>query len=204
MSIGGGVFYYFSTQKTPLGPSPSGGTSGKTPSPSPSGPSPSNKTPSPSPSGKTPSVTLKKKAKHVLLKRVDGKDTAINVLEIKVVTPSGTLTNSDMTAFIEPQASPANEFGPQFLIDGSKEYKASDNTYTLPHTTESKSAYMKLTLNKEQDIKEISVLNRQDCCQDRIVGTELQILASDNSVIFKAGLNIAADIFTWDDSFIYK
>jgi hypothetical protein len=209
VSIGGGAFYYFSPEKKPSiagnqTPSPSSGPSGKTPAPSPSG-GPSGKTPSPSPSGGTSGGTPpKKKAKHILLKRVDGKDTSINVLEIKVVTQTKTLTKTDMTAVIEPQASPANEFGPQFLIDGSLEYKASDNTYTLPHTTESKSAYMKITLNKEEDIKEISVYNRQDCCKDRIIGTELQILASDNSVIFKASLDIASDVFIWDDSFIYK
>ena len=216
MSIGGGAFYYFSTEKKPsvggtqqtklpsgessgTTPSPFGGTSGKTPSPS--GGS-FGKTPSPSPSDGTPT---KKKAKHILLKRVDGKETPINILEIEIVTAGGTtLTKSDMTAVVEPQLSPANQFGPQFLIDGSLEYKANDTTYTLAHTTASSSAYMKITLNKEDYIKEISVHNRPDCCQDRLIGTELQILASDNSVIFKETFNVAADLAVFDDTYIYK
>ena len=224
LSIGGGALYYFSTKKKPS-PSPSGKTpspspAGTTPSPSgttpsPSGitpsPSPSGKTPSPSPSGKTPSPSPspsrvappRKKAKYILLKRVDGKDTAINVLEIKVITPTKTLTKTDMTAVLDPQYASANEFGPEFLIDGSLNYTANGTTYTLPHTTDSRLAYMKLTLNNEEEIQQVSVHNRVDCCKDRIIGTQLQILASDNSIIFQAGLNDASDVFTWNDSLIY-
>lgn len=164
-----------------------------TPTPSPQ-PQPQLQTPllpPPPPQLSAPPVV---KGRYVQLKRSDGKDESINILEIEVYNKNGKITQG-ITPSIYPQHGEVKYFGPQYLIDGLSPSKFPNNDWKLPHTTASKDAFMELDLGSEQEIDRVVIKNRQDCCKDRMVGTELQILDSNAAVKYSFKIQEVKDVY---------
>ncbi len=78
-------------------------------------------------------------------------------------------------------------FVPRNAIDGD----ATTFTSTLP---EDKVATLTLTLKNEAVITRVEVLNRQDCCNDRLAGAKLSLLDSTMNIVWSGVLTGAKDI----------
>ena len=127
------------------------------------------------------------KARYVVLKRVDGKDTPINISGLEVYDPSGVIIAPDtMTPSLWPQFEDEATYGPQFILDDK------DGT---AQTVASKDAYMQLDLKTEKAIGRIIIRNRTDKNKDYIVGTALVLRKSDNSSAVYRKITNAQDLY---------
>lgn len=134
------------------------------------------------------------KGRYVQLKRGDGKDEHINILEIEVYDKDNKKITDNIIPTLSPQYGDVKVFGPQFLIDNSAPSNFSSG-WKLPHTTASKDAFMRLDLGTEREITRVIIKNRLDCCKERIVGTEIQILGNNSNIKYSSKINQVQDVY---------
>ncbi len=123
--------------------------------------------------------------KTVLLERPS--DQAINIADILLyddllqLIPSSNITGSISPQLANDLANYPAGFGPSSLLD--------NNTGTFGHTNNlvsaSSSQNMKLVLTNPMKIKRIVIMNRLDCCQDRIATVSVKTLDSNNVQLSK-------------------
>ena len=101
-----------------------------------------------------------------------GDYTSINLGEVLVYNKNTPITISGGS--VVPQF---RDWGWRNVIDGSPS--------TFAHTTADLNARITLDLGMAQPVDEIVIVNRQDCCQERIIGCELQLLDVGMNVLKK-------------------
>jgi len=134
-------------------------------------PSPS---PDPSPSGSSPSPTPAPtyvEGQYVRIKR-EGAGDVLNIAEIGVFDDDGVLISKSKDV---NGGSDAHGAGPYANLTNGV---LADFAHT---TSVDADDHITIDLGGVKKIGEIVVVNRKDCCQDRIVGTKLQVLLSDDS-----------------------
>lgn len=158
---------------------------------------PSTATPSQIPV-ETPSKPLLKTAQFVRLQRTDNRDEYINILEMEVYDGSNNKITAGVIPSLGPQYENANVFGPQFMIDSKATVNWGENGSGLPHTMNTKDAFMQIDLGSNKEITKVVVKNRLDCCKARIIGASLILISSDGTEIFKESINEVKDVYTFD------
>ena len=95
----------------------------------------------------------------------------LNVSEIMVYTPDGKMVPI-VSGYVNPQM---GGYGWQNLID--------KNPDTFAHTESHPAGMLGVRLAGNTEIGFIAVANRRDCCVDRILGSELQLLDANENVV---------------------
>ena len=121
------------------------------------------------------STTAIDNVRYVRVQRVElstGKEYSINIREIAVYYKGSPIPFT--SGVIEPPFEP-EKYGWQRLSDGS--------ATTFAHSHGDPAARITLDLGSSKTVDEIVIVNRTDCCSDRIVGCELQLLDSSVKVL---------------------
>lgn len=123
---------------------------------------------------KTPNTVII--GNQVTLKRMDHNEQHINVAGLWLFDIYNKLITKDITPSLSPQYDIVTNYGPQFLMP---------NTSGVAHTQASTSAYVQLQLPYDIAISRIEVVNRKDCCLDRIIGTAVQVIRTDGTISYR-------------------
>lgn len=123
------------------------------------------------------------RVRYVLLRRVDGRREAINVSSLVARDEFGSDIVDGVKPSLHPQWGAVDRHGPQLLMPGAVPIASSFVTL-VAHTDATPDAFMMLDLGREHRVSGVRVLNRHDCCQDRIVGCSLEMQDADRNVVF--------------------
>jgi len=107
-----------------------------------------------------------KMIRYVRIQRTDDKHASISISGLEAFVNSAKI--NPIGGSIVPQFDDPSVFGPQHLYDGKKE--------TIAHSADSKDGYVEIDLGKEMSITSVKILNRFDCCQERLIGCSLKLL----------------------------
>ncbi|AUT19111.1 hypothetical protein DSLPV1_140 [Dishui lake phycodnavirus 1] len=160
------------------GPAPSGGGSS-------SGGSGGSGGSGPSASEPPPPVTHVS-GQYVRIHRVGGD--VINVSEMAVFDENGVLISKGATVTGGTEAHPAGPYAN--LTNGNLD----DFAHNLDTTGED---HITIDLGSAKKIGEVILVNRRDCCQDRIVGKKLQILDTSKNVVKEIAITKAHMVYSW-------
>jgi len=87
-----------------------------------------------------------------------------------------------------------DRFGPQYLLDGVYESRVGTQ-WMLPHTFLSTDGFMQLEMVEPTPVTRFVVYNRQDCCNNRVVGSDLLVYGAEGEEVCRARINTLADIY---------
>lgn len=131
-----------------------------------------------------------KYARYVRIDRNPEIDQALmlNLNEIQVYNHQNKLIDNNVRPSLSPQYADRNRFGPKYLVDNVLTSRL-NNQWRLPHTHSSKDAFMELDLGKSHWIKRVKIVNRNDCCQDRITRARIVLLDKNRKELCSVPLN---------------
>ena len=150
-----------------------------------SGPGP-GPAPAPAPSPGPASVDTHVSGQYVRIHRVGGD--VINVSEMGVFDENGALISKGATVTGGTEAHPAGPYAN--LTNGN----LADFAHNLDTTGED---HITIDLGSAKKIGEVILVNRRDCCQDRIVGKKLQILDTSKNVVKEIAITKAQMVYSW-------
>lgn len=131
---------------------------------------------------------------RIVLQRNDNKPTPLNIQRINVYDTIGNIIpENQIKASLTPQYGDINVFGPQFLING----KDGKTTVPFAHTDSSPNAQMVLTFTGDQEIGLVEIVNRLDCCQDRIVGSIVRFINSQGVEVYSENITDIKPIYSY-------
>lgn len=96
------------------------------------------------------------------------------------------LTRDDIKNISQSSSAYGGAYPASNLIDG--------NLNNFNHTEAGSNEWVLVELNQIRKIKDIKIINRRDCCQNRIVGAVLTVLDDKMNVVYSSTLsNVAAE-----------
>ena len=132
------------------------------------------------------------RGRYITVRRIDNKKTHLNISAIWVYIQTGRNT----VAPIQPVGA---SLGPAYL---GGEFPAtnliSPNQQGFAHTDASENAYMTIDLGDTYEINTIDILNRTDCCQDRMIGTQVEVIDGRDTYIV-ANIKDAQPRYTFEN-----
>jgi len=99
----------------------------------------------------------------------------LNINEIQVFDNKNKLIENNVRPSLAPQYGNPNQFGSEFLVDNVLTSRV-NNQWRLPHTQNNNNSFMELDLGSSHWISRVRIVNRNDCCQDRITKARLVLL----------------------------
>jgi hypothetical protein len=124
--------------------------------------------------------------RYVRIKALSGE--VINVSELGVFDNTGKLISNGKTVTGGSAAHPAGPYAN--LTNGVLD--------DFAHTSTSGEDHVTIDLGGMKKIGEIVLVNRKDCCQDRIVGKKLQILNASEAVMKEIEITDNRMVYTWN------
>lgn len=73
------------------------------------------------------------------------------------------------------------------------------NNMTYNHTQDDNNAWWQVTLPRDTYITKINILNRQDCCKERLSNFDVTILDHNNVVVTSKYYEVAGNAISWDN-----
>jgi len=133
-------------------------------------------------------------------------DSILNIAEIKVYTTKSALTsylnyNTDIKALntstekVLPITADNITMSSTYLTFG-KDKLVDNNDATFAHTNFGYNEWIRITLKKDVPISKVIIVNRKDCCKERILGSVLEIRNSQNVVTYYHRLFYKKDTYT--------
>jgi hypothetical protein len=134
-----------------------------------------------------PSVSVR----YAVLTRTDGSAEYINVYAMQAYDDIGQPLVDGVIPTLYPQLSHASDFGPQFaFIDAVRP------VYTnMCHTEADPKAFIQLDFQRDTKVSMLQIVNRLDCCKNRIVGTTLYLQDSNKRTIFTYPITSEQDVY---------
>ena len=142
-------------------------------------------------------------ARYIKLTRVNqspdtGSLYGFHVLGIDVYDGNGTFISSQSTATMSSIfGNDANQFGPQYLIDGVHAKTDAGGNTRLPCTQDLSGSWMQLDFGKNVLISRIDVWNRVDCCSNRIIGTQFSVTNNAGTSLLSQNITVSQSIYNW-------
>ena len=135
--------------------------------------------------------------RYVKLFADDKTQRTLHVVEIEVFDVNGNLVSAGKTCSASTTLNDNSaNYGPQYLVDGV--YTAINNgQWRLPQTKDQPDPWFLIDLGSEVAIKKVVVHNRDDCCQDKIVGCRLGVLGEQKNLIFSEKITNSQRTYTF-------
>ena len=111
--------------------------------------------------------------------RVQLENTCLHLQEIEVINEKQ--VNVAKTSTPSASSNVWDYASPALLIDGNK--SASQGWPNSNHTRCGGMQYVELDLNADEDVKQIIIYNRPDCCQERLIGAILSLYDADRKPV---------------------
>lgn len=123
--------------------------------------------------------------RYLRIARADGRDEYMNWMEMEVYGEwNERIDSAEFTATLAPQY---GSWGPANLIDGNKS--------TMAVTSNAVNGFMEIDMGRVRRMSRVVVINRQDCCQDRAVGTQVTLRTNDQTRAFCAPITTATNVY---------
>lgn len=132
-------------------------------------------------------VEVKPKVRFIRIQFEDGKPHILNINEIQAWV-GGVNVALKKSAILGKQFATANDFGASYLVDGV-DTSMKNGKRSLAHTTDSVDSFVEVDLLTGYPVDRVTVINRDDCCQDRIVGAFIIIKDELGNVVKKQKIN---------------
>jgi len=142
--------------------------------------------PAPAPAPASSEEDTHVSGQYVRIHRVGGD--VINVSEMGVFDENGALISKGATVTGGTDAHPAGPYAN--LTNGALD----DFAHNLDTTGED---HITIDLGSTKKIGEVILVNRRDCCQDRIVGKKLQILDASKNVVKEINITDTRMVYSW-------
>jgi hypothetical protein len=135
--------------------------------------------------------------RYILIKRIDGKAEYINLSELEIYDMNGNkYDNTSFKTFSSTRYdNTTNNYISNNLIDG--------NTSKLAITKNSPDEWIMVDLGKNLVIGKMILVNRIDCCKERIVGCSISLININDTAdkfveVFTSNINEILDTYTYD------
>jgi hypothetical protein len=113
----------------------------------------------------------KVRGRFITVRRIDNKKTPLNINQI--IAYKGSQPIKPVGASLSPPY-PGGQFPAENVITGQGGFA---------HTDSSENAFMTIDLGDTYEIDAIEIINRGDCCQDRMIGTRLEVQSGPETYI---------------------
>ena len=110
------------------------------------------------------------------VKLVAARVDCMNIGEVRVYDKNGVDVAKGKTVTKSSKYGDPDGYPGAYLVDG--------NEWTFAHTSCGDQGWMMIDLQSPVAVTKVTVVNRRDCCQERLKGTVVQLLDSSNNVIF--------------------
>jgi len=112
---------------------------------------------------------------------------ALSLAQVQAWDYNGTNRASDRNGGVAWQTSTAYSGIASRAIDNNTSGLWGHKSVT--HTVPKRRAYWQVVLNPPSFIRRVDVFNRTDCCSDRLDGAELEMIGTDDELLYKTTLN---------------